>query len=217
VLGEIVYDAEYKTKELQPLVGWFVNAFNLYVRADSKMRSFEDFIKIARSQRVTVATLGQGGPSHLQLMLLRSQLKLNIEMIPFAGGAPAYVALSGGHVDVAIGGSSTARNADKVTFLTVFRDGRDPAMPSVPTADELGYKIPNINEVIYLQTGPGVPADRVQRVIQAATRAIENPEHIEKQKKFGVFAKVITAADLRRQITERYGFVSEYKSELVEK
>ena len=217
VLGEIVYDAEYKTKELQPLVGWFVNAFNLYVRADSKIRSFDDFIKTARSQRVTVATLGQGGPSHLQIMLLRSKLNLNIEPIPFSGGAPAYVALSGGHVDAAIGGSSTARNADKVSFLTVFRDGRDPAIPAVPTADELGHKIPNINEVIYLQTGPGVPADRIARLTQAATRAIENPEHVEKQKKFGVFAKVITAAELRAQIAERYDFVREYKSELVEK
>ncbi|MEI6303541.1 MAG: tripartite tricarboxylate transporter substrate binding protein [Betaproteobacteria bacterium] len=217
VLGEIVYDAEYKTKELQPLVGWFVNAFNLYVRNDSKMRTFEDFVKTARSQRVTVASLGQGGPSHLQLMLLRSKLNLNIEPIPFAGGAPAFVALSGGHVDVAIGGSSTARNADKVTFLAVFRDGRDPALPSTPTTDELGFKVPNINEVIYLQTGPGVPADRVQRLVQAATKAIENPEHIEKQKKFGVFSKVIPAAELRQQINERYAFVNEYKAELVEK
>lgn len=217
VLGEIVYDAEYKVKELQPLVGWFVNAFNLYVRADSKIRSFEDLIKTARSQRVTVATLGQGGPSHLQIMLLRSKLNLDLQPIPFSGGAPAYVALSGGHVDAAIGGSSTARNADKVNFLIVFRDGRDPALPAVPTAEELGYKIPSINEVIYLQTGPGVPADRMQRLIQAATKAIENPEHVEKQKKFGVYAKVITAAELRSQIAERYGFVTEYKSELVER
>jgi len=217
VLGEIVYDAEYKVKELQPLVGWFVNAFNLYVRADSKIRSFEDLVKTARSQRVTVATLGQGGPSHLQIMLLRSKLNLDLQPIPFAGGAPAYVALSGGHVDAAIGGSSTARNADKVNFLIVFRDGRDPALPAVPTAEELGYKISSINEVIYLQTGPLVPADRMQRLIQAATKAIENPEHVERQKKFGVYAKIITAAELKSQIAERYGFVTEYKSELVER
>jgi tripartite-type tricarboxylate transporter receptor subunit TctC len=217
VLGEIVYNADYKVKELQPLVGWFVNAFNLYVRADSKIRTFDDFVRTARTQRVTVATLGQGGPSHLQIMLQRSKLNLNLEPIPYAGGAPAFTAVSGGHVDVGIGGSSNARNADKLTFLTVFRDGRDPALPAVPTAEELGHKIPNINEVIYLQTGPGVPAERIARLTQAAIKAIENPEHIEKQKKFGVYAKVISAAELKAQIAERYGFVSEYKSELVER
>ena len=217
VLGEVVYNADYKVKELQPVVGWFVNAFNLYVRKESRIQSFDDLIRTARSQRVSVAILGHGGPSHLQIMLLRSALKLDLLPVPYAGGAPAFVALIGGHVDMAIGGSSTARQADKVNFVGVFRDGRDPALPSVPTVAELGHKIPSINEVIYISTGPGVPSDRIQRLTQAFTKAIENPEQVEKQKKIGVFPKVITAAELRAQITAHYGFVTEYKSELVER
>ena len=50
-----------------------------------------------------------------------------------------------------------------------------------------------------------------EKVLEAAQK------HIEKQKKFGVFSKVITAAELRQQINERYAFVNEYKAELVEK
>jgi tripartite-type tricarboxylate transporter receptor subunit TctC len=214
ILGEVVYNAEYKVKELQPVAGWFVNAFNLYVRKDSKLRSFEDFVKTGRSQRLTVGTIGKGGPSHLQVMLLRSRLKLQLQPVHFNGGAPAYAALAGGHVDVAIGGSSTARQADTVHFLGVFREGRDPALPAVPTVEELGHKIPNINEVIYINTGPGVPADRLQRLTQAFTKAIENPEHVEKQKKVGVFPKLITASELKGIIESRYGMVTEYKSEL---
>jgi len=217
VLGEVVYNADYKVKELQPVIGWFVNAFNLYVRKDSKIQTFDDLIRRARSQRVTVATLGHGGPSHLQIMLLRSALNLDLLPVPFAGGAPAFVALLGGHVDMAIGGSSTARQADKINFITVFRDGRDPALPSVPTVAELGHKIPPINEVIYISTGPGVPADRIQHLTQAFTKAIENPEQLEKQRKVGVYPKVITATELRAQIAAHYGFVTEYKSELIER
>jgi tripartite-type tricarboxylate transporter receptor subunit TctC len=145
ILGEVVYNAEYKVKELQPVAGWFVNAFNLYVRKDSKLRSLDDFIKAARGQRLTVGTIGKGGPSHLQVMLLRSRLNLQLQPVHFNGGAPAYAALAGGHVDVAIGGSSTARQGDTVNFLVVFREGRDPALPAVPTVEELGLKIPNIN------------------------------------------------------------------------
>lgn len=217
VLGEVVYNADYKVKEIQPVIGWFVNAFNLYVRKDSKIQSFEDLVKVARTQRVTVGTLGHGGPSHLQIMLLRSKLNLQLDPIPFAGGAPVYVALAGGHVDVAIGGSSSARQADKVNFIGVFRDGRDPALPGTPTLDELGFKIPPVNEIIYISTGPGVPAERIQRLTQAFTAAIDNPEQVEKQKKIGVFPKIISAADLRRQVAALYGFVTEYKNELVEK
>ena len=217
ILGEVVDNAEYRVKEFQPILGWFVNAFTLYVRADSRMRTFDDFVKTARSQRVTVGTLGHGSPSHLQIMLLRTRLNLDLEPIPFAGGAPAIVAVSGGHVEAAIGGSSTARSGNKLNFLAVFRDGRDPALPTVPTTEELGHRIPPINEVIYLQTGPGVPADRLQRMTQALARAIEHPENIEKQKKIGVFAKIITAAELKQQIAEGYGLVNRYKAELAER
>jgi tripartite-type tricarboxylate transporter receptor subunit TctC len=196
------------------VAGWFVNAFNLYVRKDSKLRSFDDFVKTARSQRLTIGTIGKGGPSHLQVMLLRSRLNLQLQPVHFNGGAPAYAALAGGHVDVAIGGSSTARQADTVHFLSVFRDGRDPALPAVPTMEELGHKVPSINEVIYINTGPGVPADRMARLTQAFTRAIENSEHIEKQKKIGVFPRLIAAAELKSIIASRYGMVTEYKSEL---
>lgn len=217
VLGEVVYSADYKVKDLQPVVGWFVNAFNLYVRRDSRMQSFEDLIRAGRRERISVATLGHGGPSHLQLMLLRSMLKLDLLPVPFAGGAPAFQALLGGHVDMAIGGSSTARNADKVTFLGVFRDGRDPALPAAPTLAEMGHKVPNINEVIYISTTAGVPADRLQRLSQAFSVAIQNPAHVEKQKGLGVYPRIIPAAELRQQITAHYGFVNEYKSELIEK
>jgi len=80
--------------------------------------------------------------------------------------------------------------------------------------EELGHKIPPINEVIYINTGPGVPADRVQRLAQAFTKAIEHPEHIEKQKKIGVFPKFISAAEVRDIIAARYGMIIEHKSEL---
>ncbi len=213
ILGEVVYHADYKVKDFRPIAGWFVNAFNLYVRKDSKLRSFDDLIKTARAQRLTIATIGKGGPSHLQVMLLRSRLNLQLQPVHFNGGAPAYAALAGGHVDVAIGGSSSARQPD-LNFLAVFRAGRDPALPSTPTVEELGHNIPPINEVIYANTGPGVPADRMQRLTQAFTKAIENPEHIEKQKKIGVFPKLIPASELSGIIASRYGMVTEYKSEL---
>jgi tripartite-type tricarboxylate transporter receptor subunit TctC len=213
ILGEVVYHADYKVKDFQPIAGWFVNAFNLYVRKDSKLRSFDDLIKTARAQRMTIATIGKGGPSHLQVMLLRNRLKLQLQPVHFAGGAPAYAALAGGHVDVAIGGATTARQPD-LNFLAVFRAGRDPALPPVPTVEELGHNIPPINEVIYANTGPGVPADRMQRLTQAFTKAIEHPEHIEKQKKIGMFPKLIPASELEGILASRYKMVTEYKSEL---
>ena len=100
----------------------------------------------------------------------------------FQGGAPSYSALLGGHVDASIGGSSSSRHADQVNFLVVFRNGRDPALPNVPTVQELGYDVTPINEVIYANTGPGVPADRISKLAAAFRRVFEDPDQVKRQK-----------------------------------
>jgi len=214
VLGEVVYNAEYKVAKLQPVFGWFVNAFNIYVQKDSPIKSFKDFIEAAKSRPVTIGTLGKGGPSHLQLAVLRKKLGLKLQLVHFQGGAPAYSALLGGHVDAAIGGSSSGRYADAVNFICVFRDGRDPALPNVPTVAELGYDITPINEVIYANTSPDVPADRIAKLAAAFKTAFEDPEHVKRQKNLGVYPTLMSGDDLRKIIQKMYDLVNEHKAEL---
>lgn len=214
VLGEVVYDAEYKVAEFQPVFGWFVNAFNIYVQKTSSIKTFADFIKEAKSRTVTIGTLGKGGPSHLQLAVLREKLGLKLQFVHFQGGAPAYSAVLGNHVEAAIGGSTSSRWADTVSFLVVFRKGRDPALPDVATAAELGYDITPINEVIYANTGPKVPAERIAKLADAFTKAFQDPEHVKIQKGFGVYPTLMTGADLHTIIQSMYALVNEHKAEL---
>ncbi|MBI4184980.1 MAG: tripartite tricarboxylate transporter substrate binding protein [Proteobacteria bacterium] len=214
VLGEVIYKADYKVAEFEPVYGWFINAFNLYVQKASEIKTFKQLLETAQKKRMTVATIGKGGPSHLQLAILKSRLKMNLEFVHFAGGTPAYTALAGGHVDLAIGGSSSVRYSDTVNFVGVFRNGRDPALPDVPTMAELGHAIPPINEVIYANAGPKVPADRLQKLAAAFDKAVRNPEHIEKQKKLGVFPTPMTAAELKKMVGDMYTLVNEHRSEL---
>jgi tripartite-type tricarboxylate transporter receptor subunit TctC len=214
VIGEIIYNAEYKVVEFQPVFGWFVNAFNICVLKDSPIKTFADFVKAAKSRKVTIGTLGKGGASHLQLAILRTKLGLDLQFVHFDGGAPAYTALQGGHIETAVGASSSISWGDTVNFLVVFRDGRDPAIPDAPTTGELGYDITPINEVIYANAGPGVPADRIQKLAGAFAKAFQNPEHLKQQKNLGVYAKPMTSADLRAIVQKMYGLVQENKAEL---
>lgn len=214
VLGEVIYSADYKSREFEPIYGWFVNSFNLYVQKKSEIRTLKQLQEAAQKKRMTVASIGKGGPSHLQLALLKNRLKMNLEVVHFAGGTPAYTALMGGHVDVAIGGSTSVRYSDTVNFLTVFRDGRDPALPEVPTAAQEGFDVPPINEVIYVNTTPKVPADRVQALIAAFTKAFQSPEHVERQKKLGVFPTLLTRDDLKASLDKMFELVGRFKSEL---
>jgi tripartite-type tricarboxylate transporter receptor subunit TctC len=214
VLGEVVYNADYKVAEFQPVFGWFVNAFNIYVQKTSPIKTFADFVKEAKARKVTIGTLGKGGPSHLQLAVLRNKLGLNLQFVHFEGGAPAYSALLGGHVESAIGGSTSNRWIDTVSFLAVFRAGRDPALPNVPTVAELGDDITPVNEVIYANTGPKVPAERIAKLADAFAKAFQDPEHVNQQKNLGVFPTLLSSADLHKMIQNMYGLVNEHKAEL---
>ena len=214
VLGEVVYNADYKVAEFNPVFGWFVNAFNVYVQKTSPIKTFADFIKEARARKVTIGTLGKGGPSHLQLAVLRKKLGLNLQFVHFEGGAPAYSAVLGGHVEAAIGGSTSSRWIDTVSFLAVIRNGRDPALPNIPTVAELGHDITPVNEVIYANTGPKVPADRIAKLADAFAKAFQNSEHVKQQKNLGVFPTLLSAADLHKMIQNMYGLVNEHKAEL---
>jgi tripartite-type tricarboxylate transporter receptor subunit TctC len=216
VLGKVVFNSDYRLADFQPIYGWFINAFNLYVPKTSSIKSFEDFVTTARSRRVTVASLGKGGPSHLQLTLLRTRLNLNLQIVHFDGGAPAYAAVAGGHVEAGIGGSTTAQWSEKLTFLTVFRTDRDPALPDVPTIRDLGQDILPINEVIYANAGPDVAPDRIKALQDAFEKAFADPTHIEQQKRINVFVKPILSADVRQLVQKTFDVANEYKTVLAE-
>jgi len=216
VLGKVVYNADYKLDEFQPVFGWFINAFNLYVTKTSPIKSMDDLIKTARSRRMTMATIGKGGPSHLQLAILRNRLKLDLQFVHFDGGAAAYTAVAGGHVEAGVGGSSSVQWADNLTFLTVFRDTRDPGFPDVPTIRQQGHDIYPINEVIYVNASPGVPRDRVARLVDAFAKAFANPELIAQQRKINVHVTPMNSAQLRQSVQKAFDLAIEYKSILTD-
>ena len=216
VLGKVVFDADYRLNEFQPIFGWFINAFNLYVPKTSAIKTFDDFIKTAKSRRVTVASLGKGGPSHLQLALLKNKLGLNLQIVHFDGGAPAYTAVAGGHVEAGIGGSTSAQWSETLTFLTVFRDDKDPALPNVPTIRDLSIDIAPINEVIYANAGPGVPPDRMKKLQEAFEKAFADPAHIEQQKRINVFVKPMKSDEVRALVQKAFDVATENKAALLE-
>ncbi len=214
VLGKVIFKADYRLEEFQPLFGWFINAFNIYAPKTSSIKTFADFVAAAKSRKVTVATIGKGGPSHLQYAILADVLGLNLQFVHFDGGAPAYSAVAGGHVDVGMGGASSVQWADTINFLTVFRAERDPMLPDVPTIKDLGYDVTPINEVIYANAGPGVPADRIAKLQDAFAMAFADPELIEQQKKVNVIVKPMTAQQVSALVKTYLDMATKYQSVL---
>jgi hypothetical protein len=73
-------------------------------------KTLNDFVAIAKNPKepLAYASPGSGTAQHLGMELLRSKLKLNLNHIPYKGGAPAMNDLLAGHVKVMLAGMGDA-------------------------------------------------------------------------------------------------------------
>jgi tripartite-type tricarboxylate transporter receptor subunit TctC len=118
----------------------------LIINADVPAKNLKELIDYARSQpgKISFASGGVGASTHLAGILFNLTTKLDIVHVPFRSSGPAMDALLGGHVTMQFGGISSARahvESGKLRAIALTGKKRDPAMPEVPTFDELGVSV----------------------------------------------------------------------------
>ena len=87
---------------------------------------------------------GNGSAGHLAGEMFKAQAGVFMVHIPYAGGAPAQLALLGGQVDLNFDNLATASaniKAGKLKALAVTTASRSIAMPEVPTIAEAGASL----------------------------------------------------------------------------
>src|SRR4029450_9179371 len=92
--------------------------WHLWLKKDSPIQTFQQFVDECRKRRVVVGTIGRSGSSHIQLAALQKELNLPFGMVHFEGSGKAYPAVMGGHVDAAISGpGSGSRMRERLHVL----------------------------------------------------------------------------------------------------
>src|SRR6267143_1379337 len=105
-IDEVIGRAGYKASEFIAIFGWSVVSWQLCVKKDSPIQTFQQFVDECKKRRVVVGTIGRSGSSHIQLAALQKELNLPFGLVHFEGSGKAYPAVMGGHVDAAIGRAS---------------------------------------------------------------------------------------------------------------
>ena len=134
------------------------------VQSSSSIKSIADLAKEAKAKpgKLSFSSSGQGSILHSSMLLLASDLKVDIRHVPYKGGAPAMAAMLGGHVDIAmIGGPEEAQAhlaAGTIRLLATPSDTRFPGLPDVPTLKELGHDV-YVDNMKGLVAPKGTPDD----------------------------------------------------------
>lgn len=168
-------------QDLQSII-LVAESFNvLMVRDSLPVKNVEELIALARAEpgKLTYASAGSGSATHMAAELFKYMAKVDMLAIPFKGGAPAQVALMGGHVDVnfdTAGTSKPALQTGKVRALAVTLPKPSPSYPGLPAIADSG--VPGYAAVPWytIATGKDVPADIVKKLNTDINKVLSSPE-----------------------------------------
>ena len=154
--------AQLRTVQLEPLKDLSYLArvngqtFGLAVRADSPWKTLADFVAAAKAKpgMLTYGSAGIGGATHVGMEEFNLLAGIQLNHIPYKGGAPALQDLLGGQVDAVADSSSWAPHvkSGKLRLLVTWGETRTKDFPGVPTLKESGY-----NLVVDAPNGIGAP------------------------------------------------------------
>ena len=161
----------------------------LLVRADSLFKTVADVIAQARLKpgSLSFAHAGNGTSTHLAGELLKNLAKIDLEAIPYKGGAPAINDLLGGQIAMSFnnGPESVGQlEAGTVRALAVTTGTRASFLPDVPSMAETvpGYD----TEVWWGLLGPaGMPADLVEKLAHDFVAALNTDSVKQRLTKLG--------------------------------
>lgn len=158
-----------------PLLGVGRLKGGLLARADSPLRNLKDMIDFARQNpgKVSIGVPGVGSKPALVFRALAAEQKVEFTITPFAGEAPALVALLGGHVTTVAQSSSTWEQqhaAGQLRLLASTDEERLQSDLSVPTLIEQGFP-QSASSIFYLFGPKGLPPAVAKRIIDVFTEA----------------------------------------------
>ncbi|MGE4238932.1 Bug family tripartite tricarboxylate transporter substrate binding protein [Ramlibacter sp.] len=172
----------------------------LVVPANSPAKTVQELVSLVRASpgKMSYGSAGAGSANHLSGEIMKKAAGLNINHIPYKGGAPAQVDVMGGHVayifDAFITGVKLAQGG-KLRALAVTTDTRSPAAPDVPTMAESGFPGFSV-QAWYGLMGPGnMPAPLVRRLNEEVNKAIALPDMQTRLASMGLQARPGTAGD----------------------
>jgi tripartite-type tricarboxylate transporter receptor subunit TctC len=177
-------------------------------------KTVPEFVAWAKANpgKVSMASGGTGSTSHIGGELLKLRTGIEMQHVPYRGGAPALTDLLGGQVQVyfsPLPESIETIRAGKVRALAVTTVTRSAALPDVPTVGESvsGFEASTWQGIGAPKNTPAEIVDRLNKEINAA---LADPTIKARLADLGSMPTPMSPADFQKYIaeeTEKWGKV----------
>ena len=193
VLNPLVYaKVPYDTlKDFAPLTAVAAVAQVLVVHPGLPVKSLNDIVMLARRypNKLTAASPGVGGLSHLTLEMFKSMNKLDIEHVAYKGTGAALTEVLGGFVPLLIGdlpGPLPLIKAGKLRGIALIAEERAAQLPDVPTAKEQGFAALQAMNWYGVMAPAGTPPAVVAKLHDAFVAAVTASDTRERYANLGL-------------------------------
>jgi tripartite-type tricarboxylate transporter receptor subunit TctC len=175
------------------------------VHKDSGIETLEELLDYAKENLVTYGTTGAGLHQHVIMSEFFSNFDdINVEHIPFQGGAEAVNALLGKH---SFGSANVVSEilphyeAGTINILGVFTKERLDILPDVPTFNESGYDLIGGGAWFGFMAPKGTPEDIIKTLEEAIKKALDDPGLQEQFAKAGFPIAFLGSETFRERVT----------------
>ena len=182
IFDKLPYDAN---RDFRP-VSLLAKVPSLYlVHPDLPAKTLPEFVALAKKQpgRLNYGSAGNGSAGHLAMEYLKKESGTFITHVPYRGTGPMLTDLLAGRLDAASVGAAAVLQFVRTGKLRCIATGtpqRIAQMPEVPTVAEQGYAGFEMSQWYGLNVPASMPPAAIERLAQAATRAMKEPGTLER-------------------------------------
>jgi tripartite-type tricarboxylate transporter receptor subunit TctC len=154
-------------RDFTPLIAHSKTKILLVTRPQLGVRSMAEFLALARTRPLSVASSGTGTTGHLAQALLGQATGITTTHVPYRDGARAVTDLLSGQIDSMFYHTQFVRGhieAGTMLGLGITGAARSDVLPGVPTFGEAGLPVINIEAWWAIYAPARLPAPLTQRL-----------------------------------------------------
>ena len=177
LLYKLPFDA---THDLTPVALLCTSPLAMVVPASSPANTFAEWMALAKSKpgALNYASTGAGSSNQLAAESFKMTSGIDINHIPYKGGAPAITDLIGGQVDVMFVSASSVLGhirAGKLKALAVTSKSRIAQLPGIPAVSEF-YPSFEVRSWVGMLAPAQVPTAIIQQLNGELRKVFQKPE-----------------------------------------
>jgi tripartite-type tricarboxylate transporter receptor subunit TctC len=164
-------------RDLVPVTHFVDTPMFLFANTRFPAKTVKDLIERAKSSpgKIGIALSGVGGVSHLMMELFRQRAGITLLGVPYKGAGAAMVDVASGAVPLIFTTASSAKpllENNRIRPVAVASKKRSPALPDVPSFEELGLSGMDAPLWIGAMAPKGTPAGIIAKLHSEFAKAL---------------------------------------------